>query len=184
MEEGKEYNQQTGKMSGIFLLHSYFKYQPKRILCSSSCVCNSLSAPCVLTWRVRNQSPALPSWPSLHPWAHHFTCLHNSVRDTLQQQYAAVLDLGLWIHISELIATKHACSTFRVTSMWSAHLASHLNSVTKLGEKAHSPQTGCWRQVCLCRDASAVLHSERECVTTFSQGHAQKKRNEKKHSAY
>lgn len=88
-EEARESNQQTGKMSGILLFHYYFKYQPKRILCSCSCVCNSLSATCVLTWGVRNQSPALPSWPCLHPWAHHFTCLHFLIRDILQQQYAA-----------------------------------------------------------------------------------------------
>lgn len=146
-------------MSGIFLLHYYFKYQSKRILCSGSCVCNSLSATCVLTWGVRNQSPALPSWPCLHPWAHHFTCLHFLMKDTLQEQHAA---FGFRTNDSDFRSNKYWTCNHNVQDFFQAP-TSHLSwTPSRDREKTLDKPGSCW-QVCLCRGVSVLFQFQIAC---------------------
>lgn len=160
-------------MSGIFLLHYYFKYQPKRILCGCSCVCISLSVTCVLTWGVRNQSPAPPLWPWLHPWVHHFTCLHFLIRDTLESSMQC-LDLGVLIRISELVITEHAPSRFKVTSMWVLSISAEFH------QEAREKGSLCTHQEAgdssvLHRDASALFQFRRVCHYFFIRPSTEKK---------
>lgn len=138
-------------MSGIFLLHYYFKYQSKRILCSGSCVCNSLSATCVLTWGVRNQSPALPSWPCLHPWANLFTCLHFLMKDTLQEQHAA---FGFRTNDSDFRTNKYWTCNHNVQDFFKGP-TSHLSWTPSRNRGKNPGQTrklltGLFVQGCLC----------------------------------